>query len=68
VKQQITFTMTPHAEGQPKHSTRFDFERLDAAEATGILIDQTKFKPSFYIPKPFGAGAKRVRVTIEVVD
>ena len=55
----ITFTMTRNAD-QPKHSTRFNFEAFE----TGT-IDDNRFKPSFYIPKPFAEHAKRVRVTIE---
>lgn len=67
----ITFTMTPH-DGQPKHSTRFDFEAFSdtthQAEPQGVPIDDIpKFKPSFYIPKPFASLAKRIRVTIEEI-
>jgi hypothetical protein len=58
----LTFTMTPHTD-QPKHSTRFNFEAFEA----GTTDSPEKFKPSFYIPKPFGARAKRIRITIEEI-
>lgn len=66
----ITFTMgTPD---EKKHSTRFDFDQIDSSitvPVVGVPIDSlSKFKPSFYIPKPFAVGAKKVRVTIEVVE
>jgi hypothetical protein len=64
----IEFTMVPHYV-QPKHSTRFNFERLGAhVLPAGSTFSEEKFKPSFYIPKPVGEGAKRIRVTIEVVE
>lgn len=60
----VTFTM---ANPQPKkHSTRFDFERLeDHTIPVGTSIPDS-FRPSFYIPEPF-MNAKRIRVTIEEV-
>jgi hypothetical protein len=65
-----------------KHSTRFDFEKLesitksDAVPATLTAKEDIraehpwaeKFKPSFYVPKPVAERAKRIRVTIEEVE
>lgn len=68
----LSFTMTPHAD-QPKHSTRFNFEKgqditPDVADGKVFPKDlDPKFKPSFYIPKPYASNAKRIRVTIEVL-
>ena len=67
----ITFTMDLHS--RKVHSNRFDFREFTTLENqpepqaisfTGL----EKFKPNFYIPHPFGQSAKRVRVTIEVVE
>lgn len=63
----IAFTMTPH-ENKPKHSTRFEFENFDSTQSQGVAFQELeKFKPSFYIPKPFASRAKRIRVTIEEI-
>jgi len=66
----LTFTM-----GSPdpkKHSTRFDFEgsaeNTETASGQVRALSDPKFKPSFYIPRPYFATAKRVRVTIEEVE
>jgi hypothetical protein len=58
----ITFTMSDPSD--KKHSTRFDFEKL---EESNVGINE-KWNPSFYIPKPFAVGAARLRVTIEVIE
>jgi len=64
----ITFTMTRNA-NQPKHSTRFNFDAFETGTADNPekrdAVVGDRFKPSFYIPKPFAEHAKRVRVTIE---
>jgi hypothetical protein len=63
----IVFTMLPHGE-RPKHSTRFNFERLEEDETSldGVSKgDLLGFRPSFYIPRPVFRDALRVRVTIE---
>jgi len=62
--QKVTFTVGSPIE--KKHSTRFDFLALEVREDTAL--DERTFKPSIYIPKPFAHGAKKVRVTFEVVD
>jgi hypothetical protein len=65
----VTFTMAEPEE--KKHSVRFNFEALDTIPITGILgIEPEDAKKalknaSFYIPKPIGEHAKRIRVTIE---
>lgn len=61
----VTFTMSePETK---KHSTRFNFEALESTEpglSPGEMAKALK-SASFYIPKPIGASAKRIRVTIE---
>jgi hypothetical protein len=64
--EKITFVM-----GSPdpkKHSTRFDFSHSTSNTVDGTDPIDPKFKPSFYIPKPHFATAKRIRVTIEEVE
>jgi len=55
-----------------KHSTRFDFIQgslFDALDKPGaVALDEARFKPSFYIPTPFAAKARRIKVTIEIID
>jgi hypothetical protein len=63
----ITFTMTPN-ENRPKHSTRFDFQRFEELTADAQVLEDGRFKPSFYVPKPLGEKSKRIRVTIEEVE
>jgi hypothetical protein len=48
-----------------KHSTRFDFVEFEPVAGGAPESSLEKFKPSFYIPKPFAASANRIRVTIE---
>lgn len=60
----ITFTMTPH-ENRPKHSTRFEFEGFEPGDRMQDAPRLDKFRPSFYVPKPVGETARRIRVTIE---
>lgn len=73
----LTFTMCD-PDGK-KHSTRFNFEALEAVD--GKSVDASKplaesdrrtalalKSASFYIPKPIAERAKRIRITIEEVD
>lgn len=63
----ITFLM---ADPEPKkHSTKFDFSGFEAGAPTlpDPIVNGLK-RASFYIPKPIADGAKKIRVTIEVVD
>jgi hypothetical protein len=60
----IVFTASPNP-SKPKHSTRFDFDKVESTTVVGF--DGTKFKPSFYVPNAFGEGAREVRITIEVI-
>jgi hypothetical protein len=61
----VTFTMS---DPDPKrHSTRFNFEALEESP-TGLSdaeLSKALKNASFYVPKPLGASAKRIRVTIE---
>jgi hypothetical protein len=65
----ITFTMCDPQD--KKHSTRFDSEQVESVvdangkEYAAPPFDTARFKPSFYIPKPFARNSKRIRVTIE---
>lgn len=66
----VTFLMDRH-DVDPKHSTRFNFSGLDvnATSPTDFPVSAVKtWKPSFYIPKPVAEKAKRIRVTIEVIE
>jgi len=58
----IVFTM--NNPDPKKHSTRFDLDRIETPQETWM----EKFKPSFYIPRPFAETAKRIRVTLEVIE
>ena len=70
----VTFTM---ADPEPKkHSVQFGFETLESIDgASGETLEKdtelhketlTALKrASFYIPRPIGEKAKRIRVTIE---
>jgi hypothetical protein len=59
----VVFTMnTPQVK---KHSTRFEFE---AFEGGASAPKWPAFKPSFYMPSPLGASAKRLRVTVEEIE
>jgi hypothetical protein len=65
----ITFTM--HEPDEKKHSVRFNLEKVervedqDGKEYATPPFSLSAFRPSFYIPAPFAAKAKRIRVTIE---
>jgi len=66
----LTFTMLRVPEtSQPKHSTRFNFERLEEHSLpVGSTFREETFRPSFYVPKPVVEKAIRVRVTIEEIE
>jgi hypothetical protein len=67
--EKIVFTMTEPE--QKKHSVRFNFEALSLIDNETDVPDaefQKTFKPTFYVPKPFAQNAKRIRVTVEVVE
>lgn len=61
----ITFVL--YNSDPKKHSTRFDYRRGTLTSA-GVGQDDAKFNPSFYVPKPYFANAKAVKVTIEEVE
>lgn len=62
----VTFTMAePDAK---KHSTKFDFEGFTPDQAVSDEVAKGMKNAAFYIPKPFAEGAKRIQVTIEVVE
>jgi hypothetical protein len=62
---------TMHEPDEKKHSVKFNLEKVESvtdqngSEYAAPPFDVTTWRPQFYIPKPVGAKAKRIRVTIE---
>ena len=46
-----------------KHSTKFSTIELVSSEP-----ELENFSPTFYLPKPFGMEAKKIRVTLETIE
>jgi len=63
----VTFIMTHHS--AHVHSNRFNTLSIGDMEQVPNPEEKAKLeKANFYIPKPLADGAKKIRVTIEVVE
>jgi hypothetical protein len=46
-----------------KHSTKFSTINVESSSPK-----LENFSPTFYLPKPFGVGAEKIRVTLETIE
>ena len=68
MSQKVVFVLGQPA--QKKHSVQFKMLDLETAEGWDPEAATTPggWRPTFYIPKPFGQSARKLRVTIEAID